>query len=48
MGNSGFLLGTREGGCERSIKIELKIKKIYFENKSNTILKIKDLSAKIK
>ena len=36
------------GGCERSIKIKLKIKKTYFENKSNTILKIKDLAAKIK
>ena len=35
-------------GCERSIKIKLKIKKTYFENKSNTILKIKDLAAKIK
>ena len=35
-------------GCERSIKIKLKIKKNYFENKSNTILKIKDLEAKIK
>ena len=36
------------GGCERSVKIKLKIKKTYFENKSNTILKIKDLAAKIK
>ena len=35
-------------GCERSVKIKLKIKKTYFENKSNTILKIKDLAAKIK
>ena len=34
-------------GCERSIKIELKIKKSYFENKINTILKIKDLAPKI-
>ena len=33
---------------ERSVKIKLKIKKIYFENKSNTILKIKDLAANIK
>ena len=33
---------------ERSVKIKLKIKKTYFENKSNTILKIKDLAAKIK
>ena len=35
-------------GCERSVKIKLKIKKTDFENKSNTILKIKDLAAKIK
>ena len=35
-------------GCERSVKIKLKIKNTYFENKSNTILKIKDLAAKIK
>ena len=27
---------------ERSVKIKLKIKKTYFENKNNTILKIKD------
>ena len=33
---------------ERSVKIKLKIKKTYFENKNNTILKIKDLAAKIK
>ena len=39
---------ARTDGCERSIKIKLKIKKTYFENKSNTILKIKDLAAKIK
>ena len=32
---------------ERSVKIKLKIKKTYFENKNNTILKIKDLAAKI-
>ena len=38
----------RSVGCERSIKIKLKIKKTYFENKSNAILKIKDLAAKIK
>jgi len=39
-----------ELGCERSLKIKfnLKIKRTYFENKSNTILKIKDLAAKIK
>ena len=37
-----------QAGCERSIKIKLKIKKTYFENESNTILKIKDLAAKIK
>ena len=42
-------LETKEvGGCERSIKIKFKIKKTYFENKSNTILKIKDLAANIK
>ena len=35
-------------GCERSVKIKLKIYKIYFENKSHTILKIKYLAAKIK
>ena len=35
-------------GCERSVKIELNINKTYFENKSNTILKFKDLAAKIK
>ena len=35
-------------GCERSVKIKLKIKKTYFENKSNTILKIKNLAAKTK
>ena len=35
-------------GCERSVKIKLKIQKTYLENKSNTILKIKDLAAKIK
>ena len=35
-------------GCERSVRIKLKIKKTYFENKSNTILKIKDLASKIK
>ena len=33
---------------ERSVKIKLKIKKTYFENKNNTILKIKDLAAKMK
>ena len=35
-------------GCERSVKIKLKIKKTYFENKNNTILKIEDLAANIK
>ena len=33
---------------ERSAKIKLKIKKTCFENQINTILKIKDLAAKIK
>ena len=33
---------------ERSVKIKLKIKRTYFENKNNTILKIRDLAAKIK
>ena len=37
-----------QGQRERSVKIKLKIKKTYFENKNNTILKIKDLAAKIK
>ena len=33
---------------ERSVKIKLNIEKTYFENKNNTILKIKDLAEKIK
>ena len=33
---------------ERSVKIKWKIKKTYFENWISTILKIKDLAAKIK
>ena len=35
-------------GCERSVKIKLKIQKIDFENQINTILKIKDLASTIK
>ena len=40
--------GAPEVPRERSVKIKLTIKKTYFENKNNTILKIKDLAAKIK
>ena len=34
------LHGSRPGGkgCERSVKIKLKIEKTYFENKSNTMI----------
>ena len=39
---------SRPRQCERSVKIKLKILKTYFENKNNTILKMKDLAAKIR
>ena len=44
----GRLAGLQRAERERSVKIKLKIKKTCFENKSNTILKIKDLATKIK
>ena len=49
-GSQSRLLGRNSNSYrrERSVKIKLKNKKIYFENKSNTILKIKDLAAKMK
>ena len=40
--------GNKGPQRERSVKIKLKIKRTYFENKIYTILKIKDLSARIK
>ena len=42
--------GLRRGDASARSKLNWKLKKPtkYFENKSNTILKIKDLAAKIK